>query len=364
MSVFNLQDWLPVGFVLIGLILLLVAYYLRQKAENLRKTLTLLHELNQQVNQDALDFFEQAWPILKQAGLAEIQAEIYWFGERQYKTFTSQKPLGVKQTVQLDVDDMSFQLIVSYTRFLASDNSWLTLIVTTFVQILEQNLEHKHAEILTSQKRLERYQLFVQHEIKNIAQFIQLLSEQVVNLQADADKLKLINRLQHSLPIMSERAKNTLHKMNQPLHEFFVTDSVSLNSVISDVLAMFELQARLEGDELVYIARPLLVEVFKNIFGNYRDHKNEHPDLNIQIRSDENQQALVIIKSHLEAAQGQIKPERLFEPFWTSSESGLGLGLFLTRELLNQINGRIQFSQTGDRLCFEITFKTDSEVTV
>lgn len=353
-----LQDWLPLGLVVFGLALLAVAYFLRQKAENLRDTLTLLYQLNQKVNQDALDFFEQAWPILKRAGLAEIQADIFWFGEHQHKVFTTYKRPGNKQQIQLEVDDMSFNLVFIYPKFYAADSSWLTLIMTTFVQILEQDLEHKHAEILTSQKRLERYQLFVQHEIKNIAQFIQLLSEQVVSLQADADKLNLVNRLQNTLPIMSERAKNTLHKMQQPLHEFFVTDAVSLNAIISEVLAMFELKAQLKGEQSVFVARPVLIEVFKNIFGNYRDHKNDNPNLLIDITPLEaDQGALVTIQSRFEERHLDIKAERMFEPFWTTSESGLGLGLFLTRELLNQVNGEISFSKLDDMMQFQIELR-------
>ena len=350
-----LDVWLPIGLVLLGFVLLILAYYFRRKAETLRKTLFNLYALNQLVNQDALDYFEQAWSILKQAGVVEIQAEIYWFGERQNKVFTSNKKRGEKKLFQVEVDDMSFNMVVFYPRYLAEESGWINLIMTTFVKILEQDLEHKHAEILTSQKRLERYQLFVQHEIKNIAQFIQLLSEQVVSLQVDQDKIKLMNRLQNTLPLMSERAKNTLQKMQQPLYEFYVSDAVALNSVIAEVLAMFELEGKLAGDEVVYIARPLLIEVFKNIFGNYRDHKNEHPDLTIQINSNDKQQTVVTINSHFDEGQSRIKPERMFEPFWTSSESGLGLGLFLTRELLNQIKGQIQFSQTQNTLCFQIT---------
>jgi len=76
-------------------------------------------------------------------------------------------------------EDMRFELNVVLNRKAAESNSLSFLVIKTFVNILEQNIVLKQTEILTSQKRLERYQLFVQHEIKNIAQFIQLLSEQV-----------------------------------------------------------------------------------------------------------------------------------------------------------------------------------------
>jgi len=357
-----LEEWLSIGFVLVGLVLLAFAYYLRHKAENLRKTLTQLYELNQSVNQDALDFFEQAWPILEQAGLVTINANIYWFGETQNKTYSSNRKSAFKRSYQIDVDDMSFKLVVVYPKSAVEENSWLTLIVSSFVQILQQDLEHKRSEILTSQKRLERYQLFVQHEIKNIAQFIQLLSEQVVQLEQDSDKLKLINRLQTSLPIMSERAKNTLQKMQQPLHEFFVSDAVSLHSILFEILAMFELDADLEGDANVFIARPLLMEAFKNIFGNYRDHKNDNHNLKVKVEERESGSAKVVIESQFDSNAIKIQVERMFEPFWTSSESGLGLGLFLTRELLNQVNGDIHFSQHGNTMQFEIELQNTPNI--
>ncbi|CAN8139190.1 hypothetical protein THIOSC15_1300008 [uncultured Thiomicrorhabdus sp.] len=42
----------------------------------------------------------------------------------------------------------------------------------------------------------------------------------------------------------------------------------------------------------------------------------------------------------------------MFEPFWTTSESGLGLGLFLARELLKQVSGEIKFQQGSQHFGF------------
>ena len=353
----DVQAWLSVGLVLLGVVLLVFAYYLRHKAENLRTTLLQLFELNQHVNQDALDFLDQAWPILKQAGLVKIEAQINWFGEGQVKTYASFKKSPFSKRYAVFVEDMSFQLTFFYPSASVKESRWLRLIVTSFLQMLKQDLDHKHAEILISQKRLERYQLLVQHEMKNIAQFIGLLSDQVGQLNHDQDKLKLVNRLQITLPMMSERAKNTLQTMQQPSPAFFVTEAVSLNTVLCNVLAMFEFNnVQPTGHAMVLINQGLLIEAFKNIFGNFRDHKNENLALSIEIKpADEG--AWVMIKSTFDAKAVSIKAERMFEPFWTTSKSGLGLGLFLTRELLNQVNSDIHFVQNAQGLQFKIQLR-------
>ncbi len=53
-------------------------------------------------------------------------------------------------------------------------------------------------------------------------------------------------------------------------------------------------------------------------------------------------------------ADKAVVSERLFEPFWTTSQSGMGLGLFLTRELLQKVGGTVAFYQTEDTLGFKV----------
>ncbi|MDX1347184.1 MAG: ATP-binding protein [Thiomicrorhabdus chilensis] len=347
-------DAVSLGLVGFGFVLLLVAYYVHQQTARLSRKIAQLYELNQQVGQDALDFFEQAWPILEKAGILSLQAQIDWFGEQRFELFGQKHSKANYRNMVLERDDMRFELQFDLPRYRGERSSWLSLIVTTFSQILQQDLDHKHAEILASQKRLERYQMFVQHEVKNIAQFIQLLSEQVERIDHDQDKLKLFNRLQSTLPVMAVRANNTIQQMKQPLQEFFADDSVDLNILIEEVLYMYQLQADLTGRASVRIARPVLLEVFKNLLGNYRDHPGGDCQLSIEVESLGEEGALVRIQSCLDGSLEPLKSERLFEPFWTTSESGMGLGLFLTRELLKQVGSEITFQQTGQQLHFEL----------
>ncbi|MCF6346536.1 MAG: ATP-binding protein [Thiomicrorhabdus sp.] len=351
-----LTHWLWLGLVLIGSALFFTAYYFRRQSKRLSKALSDLYTLNQAVNQDALDFLEQAWPILASLGCLKMEAQIQWFGEKK-QTFFGGKSLvlGKRHVFNVARDDMTFLLNVVLDRKAAEPESLSFLVIKTFASILEQNLALKQAEILTSQKRLERYQLFVQHEIKNIAQFIQLLCEQVNTLQKDADKIRLVERLHQTLPAMAERAKKTVLHMKRPLKQSYECSQLQLQDVLQNVVNMYHLEAKILGEATVCLPSVLLTEVFKNILGNFKDHALTEQRLEIRV-SQSAQTVVIKIECKQDKQHNKMLAERLFEPFWTTSESGMGLGLFLARELLKQMNGQVSFEQDDENFGFLITF--------
>lgn len=346
--------WLGLGLVIIGLTLFCTAFYFRRQSKRLSKALADLYALNQTVHQDALEFFEQSWPILASLGCLQMVANIQWFGEKKQLCLGELPTSYAKpQTFHIAREDMVFDLQIVLNRKASEPESLSFLVIKTYLNMLEQNLVLKQAEILTSQKRLERYQLFVQHEIKNIAQFIQLLSEQVNSIQADNDKIRLVERLRQTLPVMAERAKKTILHMNRSCKKGYESSLLSLQAVLQEVVNMYDLDVKIEGDAKILVSTPLLTEAFKNILGNFRDHAVIEPRINILIKEKlESEHVLIKISCQQSNTHKTMQPERLFEPFWTTSESGMGLGLFLSREILKQMNGQIFFEQHDDYFSF------------
>ena len=343
-------EWLWLVLVFIGFTLIFAVYYFRQQSKQLSRTITNLYKINESCHQDALDFFESSWAELKEVGCTGMQATVEWFGEhKQIKKGMSSDvegfELNAKQAYSVGVDDMRFEIIVTMSREASQPESIASVVLTTFIHILEQDLVLKQAEILTSQKRLERYQLFVQHEIKNIAQFIQLLSEQVQTVDGDENKLKLIERIKTTMPVMAQRARKTIDQMQQPLSELFQNQQIELEMLLKEIVDMYNLEADIEGRAYTTLPRQILAEVFKNILGNYRDH-NVSGGVQIHISQFESNEVTVVIQS--KSGDTSLQVERMFEPFWSTSDSGMGLGLFLSRELLKQVNGQVRFFQNQD----------------
>ena len=352
----SLYNWGWLALTLLGLSLLSVAYYFRSQSKCLRKALARLYALNQKVDQDALNFFHQAWPILDSVGCLQMKANVEWFGEKRAVSFGVKRELSTRKAFfKLARDDMYFDITLFLTRGASEPESLSSLVIKTFVKILEQDLVLKEAEILTSQRRLERYQMYVQHEIKNIAQFIQLLNEQVAMIESDASKIRLVNKLRETIPLMAKRARKTIQNMNQPLSEAHEPSFLMMRSILQEVLQMYSLEANISGDASVNVSRQLILEVFKNILGNFSDHPSSDQPIKIIIETLlEDGAVQVKIIGQLYGLKHEMVSERLFEPFWTTSESGMGLGLFLARELLKQFNGEISFEQSDKEFSFLI----------
>jgi len=352
----GLAQWFWLLLVFIGFSLIFAAYYFRQQSKQLSRVISNLYRINESCHQDALDFFNQAWEELESVGCKGMEAHVEWFGEQKqiYKgqRYTSSSNM---KDFTVGVEDMRFEIMFSLSRDASQPESIASLAMTTFVHIIEQDLVLKQAEILTSQKRLERYQLFVQHEIKNIAQFIQLLSEQVQSVEESEHKIKLVERLKSTLPVMAQRARKTIDQMQQPLSELFEHQQIEIELLLQEIVEMYGLDASITGTAYTTLPRQILAEVFKNILGNYRDHDVSESGIKIKISQFEANEITLVIQSE-DQEHNDFQVERMFEPFWSTSESGMGLGLFLARELLKQVEGQVHFFQDkeNDFVGFEI----------
>lgn len=359
MSIFELSSALVLALII--LLTTAIGFYYIRRTRLLSQSLTELHQLNQEVDHDTLLFFRRAWSVLHRIGVYQVVAKIYWFGEEktiQLGSVPTKKSLQIFK--QIHHGDMSLDIVLQLSRQTARNGSLANLVLETFFSILERDVILKEDQVSSTQKRLERYQLFVQHEIKNIAQFIDLLSSQVAKIDKDEDKIRLAERLKKTLPVMADRAQKTIQSMKNPSFSHDEIMAFSLKEAVQEVVQMYSLNCKVLGEAEVILNRDLLIEVLKNVLGNFRDH-NVDSELTIYLSANP-QPNKVEIQIHSRKIPGVVlQPERMFEPFWTTSESGLGLGLFLARELLKKIDGEIHFQQSSQHFGFNLLMPKASE---
>lgn len=354
----NDQQWLWLVPIIVGLSLLFAVFYYRRQAILTQKAIQSLYDVNQQSNQDALTFIESAWPVLESVNVSKLYVEGRWFGEPFKRLFYNEQPQTQRISETLQQQDIEMTLIFSTPRLAKEQRLLLSLVKQTFVNILHSDITLKQMQVLMAQSQLQRYQLHLQHDLKNLNQSIQLMQRQIEN--SDAHSLeqcqKLMQHLKSVFPLLGKQANEVLRPLTvNRSGEEELEQAVNLNSLIKGLAEAYRLTYKMEADSDVLLHQPQEVvnEVFKNLLSNYRDHPQQE-DLLLKIKIMKDEEVVRVLLVSQQSKGLSEKKERLFEPFWTTSKSGLGLGLFLVRESLKLLNGEIKVVEGEQEQGFEV----------
>jgi len=218
---------------------------------------------------------------------------------------------------------------------------------------------------------LGRLTASIAHEIRNplgaISHASQLLGESPALEQADQRLTQIIdehsqrmNRIIENVMRLSrrDRAQPVLFTMNSWL-DSFVEDFLRSEQVDADDIAIAEdtmdIEIRMDPSQLH--------QVVWNLVRNGLRHSNDytgHPKviLSAGVSGDDENPYLDII----DHGNG-ISPEQslnIFEPFYTTESTGVGLGLYIARELCEGNQARLDYIRMpeaeGGGSCFRITF--------
>lgn len=343
------------GFLLVGLTIFAVVLYLRFQSNRLKNYILTLYQINQKVDQDVLDFIDQSWAVLALSGFSGLKGEINWFGEEKSVLY-GDTSTSEGYSISFDSGDIQVDLQLYSSKLHGEQLLLANIVYQTFQSLIYQGMSAKNTQVLLSQKRLEKYQLFVQHDIKNLAQFVELLYGQVKKVKTDEDKLLLVDRLKLMLPAFSEKAKKTVFQMTQSDLQFNDVQRLDYRLELKKIAQGLGLQFQIEGDYSMELSKSLFEQVMKSVMENFRDHYTEDKRVFIYISVEGEVVSWVTVS---EDEQVAVDFARLFEPFWTTSESGMGLGLFIARELLKKVSGRIKLMNEQGCFGFQVLFKAD-----
>jgi signal transduction histidine kinase len=132
----------------------------------------------------------------------------------------------------------------------------------------------------------------------------------------------------------------------------------SLSESIEDALSIFSLslknhnihvQFEYRGQQRVYGFQNEFIQVILNIFMNAKDafvnHNIENRKLSIKINEDE-----LFYMTEIIDTGGGIESsllDKIFEPYFTTRQNGTGLGLYMTKVILENMHGNIKAENTG-----------------
>lgn len=192
------------------------------------------------------------------------------------------------------------------------------------------------------------------HELKNplfsIRGFLQILRQSF----ADDDKRKEYTDI----------AINELDRMNNLLNEYLskykehntpkAQNGISIKKVIEEVVASFQHSLQLKGisyefefeneEILVQINKEQLMQVLINIIQNSIEAMNKGADLSIKVFRKDNWACVEIKDEGVGIKQDEM--DKIFAPFFSTKENGTGLGLYITKRIVDSNGGSINIEST------------------
>ncbi len=216
-------------------------------------------------------------------------------------------------------------------------------------KILQQRL--REAEYLATIGQLSRT---IAHEIRNPLNFINLSIDHLI------EKLRKQNPESSDYTKLLENMKTEIYRINNLVTEYLeYTKPLNLNrrtssvvEIIDEVLSLVEAKAQQEGVNIykdykfdftlnldIDLIKSCLLNIITNALQAMRDSEIKNLFVKIDLVSDE----LLISIADTGAGVPKEFLDKIFEPFFSTKRSGLGLGLPLAKRVIEEHGGRIEF---------------------
>lgn len=327
--------------ILIGCTIAVVLAYLGLQAKSAANVGLALVRLNEQLHFDTPAFLQQAWPLLSQAGLRGIAWRLDWFGV----------PLSFRagelgsHAVDKEIDVGEMKLSITFQQYRHGEKRFFDeTLIETFLLLLRTDMWIKSGATDATFAQMSRLTLFLQHDMKNVAQFIQLMADQLADVPPGKEQ-QVLNYLRESAPLIRHRADRIVNTLTagqahaEPLHSIQVAD------LVSQICKLYQLDCTIDGDAAIRVPENTLDSALDNILKNYSDISARNgglkPQVSVLIRQEQSVVNITIKASNVPPVTHM---ERLFEPFWSRDPAGLGIGLYQAKQMVESCDGNIGVS--------------------
>ena len=252
--------------------------------------------------------------------------------------------------------------------------------VIGYVLILRDMSAEKrlHAKLINMERlaSLGQVSASVTHELNQPLNVIMMSCTNLL-LQLESGELPEKDEINDSLIRIKEQAERASKITDQVLTHAkdYKTgvEEIDINSIINGVLALVEPQMRAEDFDIttkltdkisnVRVDKGQLEQVFFNIIQNARDamnsasKRNEDLRKELEIASFGERDSVAITFKDTGGGIPEKVMEKIFTPFFTTKESGTGLGLGICKEIIESFGGTIDFEvEEGKGTTFKLKF--------
>ncbi len=226
-----------------------------------------------------------------------------------------------------------------------------------------QELKAQHENLLAKREIAASYVHEIRNPLFSMRGFLQILQQ---SLSEDDKRREYADIIISELDRMDSLLNGFLAQFRKhSLNETECEDCISINKVIAETITFFQSSFELSGitcetcyseeDLVILIERDQLMQIFINLIQNAIEAMKKGAVLNIRTYKANGMACVEIKDQGTGIKQGEIN--RIFDSFYSTKEKGTGLGLYITRRIVNNNGGNIYLeSKEGKGTTFYLEF--------
>ncbi len=340
-------------FILIGSTIGIVLLVLWHQARYVGRINLALIRLNEQQRYDTPAFLREAWALLSQAGMRGMEWKLDWFGVQVEGK--SGKAEGKRVEREIHVSEMKLGITLYLSSKRGEQRYFKETLIETFLLLLRTDMLIKAGANDATFAQMSKLNLFLQHDMKNIAQYIQLMADQLAAVPPGKEQ-QVLDHLCATAPMIRHRADRIVRTLTARHAAQEPRRTVQLHHELAQLCRLYHLDFTISGAAEVRAPESALESALDNILKNYSDmhlrDRTVKPRVAIAIVDGVDAVEISITASNTPPA---THVERLFEPFWSSDPAGLGIGLYQAKQMLELCGGTLNAQKTASgQLRFQI----------
>lgn len=328
---------LSLVFIAAGLVLLGAAGYLAALTRRHRRSSCALLRLAK-AGLAPLQLPGAAWPILEQGGIMRLEYEGTWFAQPVHKAFGMPSPRHAPFCFAIAANDdlrLEFRLYAGAAR--GEARLFAENLAGIFRLMLECAVQSSMTALSAALAEQARLTLYLQHDLRNLAQWVNWLAADLAEVQDDAALLVIARTLRAGAPHAAARATRILDATRKRAEE---PEELELSVCMREAAEHAGIRVEISGASTVRLRRELLDRTLDNLFANVAPMLRQQGDPCIRVAIAQQPgcaQALI----SMPRLPGAADAAKLFEPFSSGRPGGLGLGLYQAHSSAVEAGGEL-----------------------
>ena len=139
--------------------------------------------------------------------------------------------------------------------------------------------------------------------------------------------------------MLDKKAKKIITSLSPPSTIHHPQSTISLLSLIEEVFGFYGLDCKITGEAKICADKEMILHIFDLLAKNIYD-KSLQEDIECKAHIQKNKNAVTVLLQ--DSGSNIVNIESIFEPFFSTKEGGLGIGLYEAKKALKEIKADIK----------------------